>query len=612
MKQTKHLKRTALPLSAKSMLGTLLLLIAMLMPQWAWAYGYDSDNYRRIDGLEDFLSCIKSHTFVRGIKVRFYTDIQLKAPLEGIFGDQQQSLVNVIVDGNGHTISGVNLTAQYSKYGLFGNVESTTIRNLKVEGTMTTGIDNCENLGLVGFANGNSVIENVTCNMNIIVNNTGCKHIGGIVGCMAGTSKVKNCTYNGTITLNQNTEQVGGIVGFAQNDLSITDNIFSGTITSTGTCKYIAGIAGKTDGTIDILGCTSTGTINAGTSYDCVAGIVGYVNYQSRALINYCYFGGSISSTSSSKDLVMGGILGSVNDDNGGNFRGINYCYSNGTITANNAASEAKIGGIAGAVKNKATQVVKNNTYEGSTAALVSGSTNYSLDTSNKAISISLLSNNNTYGTVRQTYIKPTSTTATKLQAEAVPNSGCHFHKWNNGLTEPQIFDLTQDINLTANFGSWGKGAWEWEGYSATCTCTCTYDANHKSSKTVTLGNGIEQELINNPTCTTNGTNRYTAKATIEGTDYSDIKDFDDIVPIGHNYNNIGVCTHDPSHYQPATLSNGYYLISIPGHLEWFAEYVNECRQRRWSVAYQRQADSRHRPHRHPAYTNRHLGTSFL
>ncbi|MCQ2244908.1 MAG: hypothetical protein MJZ32_11710, partial [Bacteroidaceae bacterium] len=43
MKQTKQFKRTAFNLSAKSMVSTLLLLIAMLMPQGAWAIDFISE-----------------------------------------------------------------------------------------------------------------------------------------------------------------------------------------------------------------------------------------------------------------------------------------------------------------------------------------------------------------------------------------------------------------------------------------------------------------------------------------------------------------------------------------------------------------------------------------
>ena len=43
MKQTKHFKRTAFNLSAKSMVSLMLLLIAMLMPQGAWAIDFISE-----------------------------------------------------------------------------------------------------------------------------------------------------------------------------------------------------------------------------------------------------------------------------------------------------------------------------------------------------------------------------------------------------------------------------------------------------------------------------------------------------------------------------------------------------------------------------------------
>ena len=45
-----------------------------------------------------------------------------------------------------------------------------------------------------------------------------------------------------------------------------------------------------------------------------------------------------------------------------------------------------------------------------------------------------------------------------------------------------------------------------------------------------------------------------------------------------HNYNDNGICTDaDCSEpYQPATLQDGWYLLSNAGNVEWFSAQVNQ------------------------------------
>lgn len=417
----------------KSMVSLMLLLIAMLMPQGAWAIsgnGTASSPYLIANeaDLRTFQQYVENGN--SGIYGKLTADITLTSAWTRI-GRADRKFTGYF-DGQGHTISGMNLSFTAYEHGFFGFVNNATIKNFTLTGTMTSSANGNHSHGtVVGSAAGTTVIENVTSSVNLTLNHTGFTCIGGIVGHMADNTRVTGCTYTGTINLTKDSEQVGGIVGYAQNDLYITDNVFSGTITSTGTCKYLAGIAGKTDGTIEVSGCTNIGTINGGPSYDCVAGIVGYVQYQSRALITNCYFGGSLSSTSSGTSLGMGGILGAVNDDAGTNFRGLTYCFSDGTLTATNSSS-TQIGGIAGVIKSKAVSKVMNNSYLSGTASRLAAISNSSssFDSSNKAITISVTAG--TGGTVKKSYVYPTSTTATQLQVVATPNSGYHYVEWSD------------------------------------------------------------------------------------------------------------------------------------------------------------------------------------
>lgn len=83
MKQTKHFKRTALPLSAKSMVSTLLLLIAMLMPQgvWAGACAYTpgcaslEDMQVHLNGTNGNFNGSANNEVVASLKFNYWLDI---------------------------------------------------------------------------------------------------------------------------------------------------------------------------------------------------------------------------------------------------------------------------------------------------------------------------------------------------------------------------------------------------------------------------------------------------------------------------------------------------------------------------------------------------------
>ena len=126
-------------------------------------------------------------------------------------------------------------------------------------------------------------------------------------------------------------------------------------------------------------------------------------------------------------------------------------------------------------------------------------------------------------------------------------------------------YSATMDVIDIAALGhSYGAGAWSWadDGHSATCTLTCSHDANHTSSASVTLGDGIESVKLSDPTCGVQGTTRYTAMTTVEGAQYSDTKDVDDIAATGlHTFDDVTdphhtlctVCKHSFFRYTSST-----------------------------------------------------------
>ena len=103
-----------------------------------------------------------------------------------------------------------------------------------------------------------------------------------------------------------------------------------------------------------------------------------------------------------------------------------------------------------------------------------------------------------------------------------------------------QNFSDSKTIQDVAALGhSWGDASWTWtdDGKSATCKRTCSRDASHTSSVTATTTNGMITSAVQTAaTCEAMGTTRYTAKATVEGTQYTSYKDVADIPALGHVY----------------------------------------------------------------------------
>ena len=145
-------------------------------------------------------------------------------------------------DGNGHTISGMNINSSSSGgVGLFGTINGATIKNLKVEGTVSA---------------------------------TKSGYVGGIVGKTSGTVTIERCSFSGSVQSSKTgvNAGAGGIIG----------RVNSGSVCVSG-CANTADIRGgaaagilgycSANGT-SIENCYSTGTISGSNR---AGGIVGQV-----------------------------------------------------------------------------------------------------------------------------------------------------------------------------------------------------------------------------------------------------------------------------------------------------------------------------------------------
>ena len=197
-------------------------------------------------------------------------------------------------DGNGHTISGLNVNYGDKNGGLFCYVKSATIKNLTVAGSVTySSGDGIAYGGIVGYAD-SSTIENCTNRCTV----TGRWYAGGIVGWSANTT-ITGCANFGNISIS-GINCVGGICGYlssyasdetSTNFSTIRDCYNVGSISGI----YAGGIAGRSYNGDNsaypnrIANCYNMGKVTT-TASGCAGEILGDFFSKKDASLDNCYY----------------------------------------------------------------------------------------------------------------------------------------------------------------------------------------------------------------------------------------------------------------------------------------------------------------------------------
>ena len=153
----------------------------------------------------------------------------------GVYNDSKTHFKGTF-DGQNHTVSGLNVDAsRINGVGFFGKVYTGTIKNLTVEGNVTT--DSCNYVGgIVGH--GYATITN--CTFRGTVGSTTTMQVGGIAG--SGGFTVTNCSVYGDVIAEC---WAGGIVGNCQDGGAYTNCYVEGNISAERT-YWGGGAAGIT------------------------------------------------------------------------------------------------------------------------------------------------------------------------------------------------------------------------------------------------------------------------------------------------------------------------------------------------------------------------------
>ena len=230
-------------------------------------------------------------------------------------------------DGDGNTISGININSGAQYQGIFGLVDG-TVKNLVVSNCSIAGY---HTTGVIAGEIRDGTIENCRVENNVTL--SGNMYVGGIVS-FSDKGTIKGCTSAATITGTKsggtNAKYLGGIVGAAKSTSplgtsTLTDNIFTGTIT--GNLKeYIGAIVGQNNSgslTNNVYTSTGFGGIGAEETTEDPAPTGDDVDGARKALTISAATGVTITPTGNATTYNVSGIT--VYADNKG------LLYNNGT-----------------------------------------------------------------------------------------------------------------------------------------------------------------------------------------------------------------------------------------------------------------------------------------
>ena len=508
----------------------LLLVMALLIPQWAWAQtaippsegdGSTGSPYiiTKAEELAWFRNEVNNGQYsicakiADNVEVIDMSTVCHAADASKNLGELSWVSIGVgnaytgTFDGSGKTISNLYIKTENQQAGLFGYTFQSTIKNLTFENANVTNTELYTGI-LVGDAGYQTTLQNIKISTNKCQVIGGKDYTGGIAGSLDGNAY--NCVNYATVL---GIEDVGGLFGYySREGNSITACANYGKVTAAS--QIAGGLVGYFDsGTIQ--DCANYGAV---TGTDRVAGMAGFV-YEGKIQNVFSY--GNVFATDNTQEVGM--IFGY--SDNG-SAEGMVAYYSGAKLTVNSQEQTAKAFGSSKLSEDNATGFTNDQLKSGVVAYL--------------------------------------------LQQNASSEA-----KWGQ--------NLANDGDIYPVIGS------EHQVYADNLTLNCKTNemvtasfTNNPTSSAISYQHGqtINHHVAKDATCTEAGTKEYWQCQDCLRT-YSDselTKELTDVTnaALGHHGNEDGYCDRC-QHYVAVKPSeeNGVYLIAKPCHLAWFRDYVN-------------------------------------
>ena len=187
---------------------------------------FAEDNIVEISALSQITDNSGHYKLVKNIEtVNNFTPIGTKdAPFTGTF------------DGNGCTISNIQINSGVDCQGLFGYTSGATIKNLKVTSGIEFKVSNAPSRGqyylgtIVGYADNGTIVSNceIEIDQQISVSSGYKVAMGSIAGGLSGTSEIDNCVSYNDLMLSSNLQNIyginlGGVVGELTDSAALTN-----------------------------------------------------------------------------------------------------------------------------------------------------------------------------------------------------------------------------------------------------------------------------------------------------------------------------------------------------------------------------------------------------
>ncbi|MCL2846806.1 MAG: hypothetical protein FWE38_03890 [Firmicutes bacterium] len=342
-----------------------------------------------------FAHSVNTVTLHRTANVRLGADINLSAHLWRPIGDGY--IFGGTFNGNGHTITGLNISGTSSAIGLFGTIgDGAVIGDLVIENS-TVGIESGPtglSAGIVvGSVNrGNATVEDITIRNSALVGSTQeiSQSLGGIIGAVSfsGTNvTMRDITMDNVevirerepLAIGGGSIMMGGTVGFLGSNATLTienTDITSGALTSIGNNSVmIGGMVAQSSGSgsdLVIRNSIFEGTIDARDGNGVLAG--GMVGFSSGAemRIENSRTNGTMNTFGGNGESIIGGIAGAMSGSNGFVMESV----SNMTININESTTPNGerfiVGGNVGRVQSGA-NLVMNTGHDASGRRLAFG-----------------------------------------------------------------------------------------------------------------------------------------------------------------------------------------------------------------------------------------------
>lgn len=237
-----------------------------------------------------------------------------------------------MIDGEGHTISGIYLSTTVNYTGIFGNLKGGTeekpvgVKNLTVKNSYITSTVNIVG-GLFGAvpsteANKNRTVLIENINMEITVVGAA-KEVGSVFGYVAPGNRVtiRNCFFQNTVR-GTATENIGGIIGHGSGTIEIQNNYVNNThIWEKGSDVMKAGgVIGCADASAALtirntVVASTMKTLNSSTRVRPTGGFVGESNASANVTIENSLFCGIDNSLNNWNGGFIGIVRGTAKID---------------------------------------------------------------------------------------------------------------------------------------------------------------------------------------------------------------------------------------------------------------------------------------------------------